>query len=129
KKEFKGREPKLSEMLAVHRRDKLCSSCHARLDPLGLAFENFNALGNWRDSEAGQSIEPAGRLITGENFSDLRELKRILVHERRTDFYRCLTEKLLTYALGRGLEYYDVATTDEIVERLNHADGRFSALL
>src|SRR5213075_1860170 len=62
KKEFKGREPKLSEMLAIHRQNALCNSCHSRMDPLGLAMENFTALGNWRDTEARQPIETAGKL-------------------------------------------------------------------
>lgn len=129
KEEFKGREPKLSEMLAVHRANALCSSCHERMDPLGLAFENFNAMGNWRDQEAKQPIEPAGKLATGETFADVRELKRVLATARRLDFYRCLTEKLMTYALGRGVEYYDTHTVDEIVERLVRDEGRMSSLL
>lgn len=129
KKEFKGREPKLSEMLAVHRANKLCSSCHERMDPLGLAMENFNALGSWRETEAGQPIEPAGKLVTGEAFADVRELKKVIVRERATDVYRCLTEKLLTYALGRGLEYYDTHTIDDVVDQLSRADGKMSVLL
>jgi hypothetical protein len=68
-------------------------------------------------------------LITGESFDNIRDLKRILKSEHRFDFYRCLTEKLLTYALGRGLEYYDVETVDQIVARLEQGNGRFSALL
>ncbi len=129
KKEFGGREPKLSEMLAVHRSNKLCASCHARMDSLGLALENFNALGGWRAQDAGQPIEPAGELITGEKFADVRELKRVLVRDREHDIYHCMAEKLLTYALGRGLEYYDTPALDEITERLLHADGKMSALL
>ncbi len=129
KKEFGGREPKLSEMLAVHRSNKLCASCHARMDSLGLALENFNALGGWRDKEAGQPIEPAGELITGEKFADVRELKRVLVRDRKHDIYHCMAEKLLTYALGRGLEYYDTPALDEITERLVHAEGKMSALM
>jgi hypothetical protein len=129
KKEFKGREPKLSEMLAVHRSNKLCSSCHQRMDPLGLALENFNALGAWRDTDARQPIEPAGELITGEKFADVRELKHVLSHDRKLDVYRCLTEKLMTYALGRGLDYYDTHTVDQIVTALGAADGRMSVLL
>ena len=129
KKEFGGREPKLSEMLAVHRSNKLCNSCHQRMDPLGLAMENFNALGAWRETDAGQPIEPAGRLITGEKFADVRELKRVLSRDRKLDVYRCLTEKLMTYALGRGLDYYDTHTLDDIVDRLNRADGRMSVLM
>jgi hypothetical protein len=126
---FGGREPKLSEMLAVHRKEALCSSCHSRMDPIGLAFENFNALGAWRATDAGEAIDASGQLATGEKFADVRALKHVLTHERRDDFYRCLTEKLLTYALGRGLDYYDTYTVDQIVARLGHEDGRMSALL
>jgi hypothetical protein len=129
KKEFEGREPKLSEILEVHRRNKLCSSCHQRMDPLGLAMENFNALGTWRDTDARQPIEPAGQLVTGEKFADVRELKRVLRRDRKNDIYQCVTEKMLTYALGRGLEYFDVHTVDEIVAGLDRADGRMSALI
>jgi hypothetical protein len=99
------------------------------MDPIGLAMENFNALGMWRDKERGQPIEPSGKLITGESFKDMRELKHILVTNHRTDFYRCLTEKLLTYATGRGLEYYDVETVDKIVRDLDQNGGKFSVLL
>jgi hypothetical protein len=129
KKEFEGREPKLSELLAVHRSNKLCSSCHQRMDPLGLAMENFNALGSWREMDSRQPIEPAGQLVTGEKFADVRELKRVLRRDRKLDVYQCLTEKMMTYALGRGLEYYDVHTVDEITAALDRADGRMSVLL
>jgi hypothetical protein len=99
------------------------------MDPLGLALENFNALGVWREKEQNQPIDVAGRLITGESFANVREMKRVLVTDRRGDFYRCLTEKLLTYALGRGLDYHDVQTVDTIVERLERENGRPSVLL
>src|SRR6185436_14842312 len=121
-----GHELPLREALALHRADKLCASCHARMDPLGFALENFNAMGNWRDLDAKQPINPAGKLVTGESFADIRELKHLLTHERRLDYYRCLTEKMLTYALGRGLDYYDVETVDQIVARLEQNHGRFS---
>jgi hypothetical protein len=128
-KGFTNREPTLREVLAIHREKPLCSSCHSRMDPLGLSLENFNAMGMWREQERKQPIEPAGQLITGESFKDIRELKHILATKRRFDFYRCLAEKMLTYALGRGLEYYDVETVDQIVDRLDRENGRFSALL
>ncbi len=125
-----GRELSLREALALHREQPLCSSCHNRMDPLGLAFENFNAMGLWREKERGQPIPPvAGQLITGEKFANVTELKRLLANERRDDFYHCLTEKLLTYALGRGPEACDVPAIDEIVGRLRREDGRFSALI
>ena len=126
---FKDREPSLREVLELHRSKPLCNSCHSRMDPLGLALENFNALGMWRDTERNQPLDTAGKLITGEPFQGVRDLKRILKTERRADFYRCLTEKLLTYALGRGLELSDVEPVDQIVDRLERENGRFSALL
>jgi hypothetical protein len=128
-KTFAGREPALREVLELHRKSALCSSCHSRMDPLGLALENFNALGMWREKERGQPIDTAAELITGESFKNVRDLKQVIRDNRRSDFYRCLTEKLLTYALGRGLEYYDVETVDRIVERLEKEDGRMSALI
>jgi len=128
-KELDGRPPTLRETLEIHRSKPLCSSCHNRMDPLGLALENFNALGMWRDHERGVPIDASGKLITGEAFQGIREVKQSLVTRHRDDFYRCLTEKLLTYALGRGLEYYDVESVDRIVEQLEKQNGRFSALL
>jgi hypothetical protein len=129
KKQFKDREPTGRELLAIHRASPLCASCHERLDPLGLALENFNAMGLWRDKERGQTIDSTGKLLTGESFKDVRELKRILKDNHKQDFYRCITEKLLTYALGRGLDYNDVDSVDQIVARLEREGGRFSALL
>jgi hypothetical protein len=128
-RDFQDHEPTLRETLAAHRDKPECASCHSRLDPVGLAFENFNALGVWRDQERNQTIDPAGRLISGETFQNVRELKHILAANHRVEFYRCLTEKMLTYATGRGLEYYDTETVDRIVQRLAAEDGRFSALL
>jgi hypothetical protein len=128
-KNFKGHEPTVREALATHRDSALCRSCHARMDPLGFALENFNALGSWRVAERGQPIDASGQLLTGESFTDIRQLKRILRKDHVEDFYRCLTEKLLTYALGRGIEDYDVEAVDRIVEQLKQNDGRFSALL
>ena len=128
-KDFGDHQPTLREVLELHRKEPLCSGCHTRMDPIGLAFENFNAMGMWREKERGQAIDTAGQLITGESFSNVRELKRILVENHRLDFYRCLTEKFLIFAIGRGPEYSDVETIDRIVSRLESEGGRFSALL
>ncbi len=128
-KDITDHEPTLREALKQHRDKPLCASCHTRMDPIGLAFENFNAMGIWREKERNQTIDAAGTLITGETFQSVRELKHILANEHRGDFYRCLTEKFLTYALGRGTEYYDVETIDQIVQRLDRENGHFSALL
>ncbi len=126
---FGGREPTLKELLSVHRQAALCSSCHSRMDPLGLALENFNAIGGWRDKDGDQNVESAGELITGEKFSDIRELKWVLKTDRRRDFYQCVTEKLFVYALGRGIEHYDEVAIARIVEKLDSEGGRFGVLL
>jgi hypothetical protein len=83
----------------------------------------------WRETEQGLPIDASGELMTGEKFSGIRDLKTIIKDKHRLDFYRCLSEKLLTYALGRGLEYYDEHTVDLIVEKLDRGQGKFSALL
>lgn len=127
--EFKDRTPSLREMLEFHRAKPLCSSCHSRMDPLGLGLENFNAMGMWRDQERKQPLDVTGKLITGEEFKTVQELKSILVENYREEFFHCLTEKMLTYALGRGLEYYDTETVDQIVARVTKEGGRASALL
>lgn len=123
------KKPTMREAMALHRSQPMCASCHSRMDPLGLALENFNAIGRWRDKEQAGPIDASGRLITGEDFRDIRDVKRILVERHRREFYRCLTEKLLTYALGRGLEAYDVEAVDAIVARIEAKDGRASALI
>lgn len=123
------RRPSLREALEVHRAEPLCNSCHNRMDPLGLAFENFNALGMFREKARDQEIDASGQLLSGEAFENVRQLKQIITGPRRRNFYRCLTEKLLTYALGRGLDYHDVDTVDAIVDRIERENGRASALL
>jgi hypothetical protein len=128
-KNFGDRQPSLKELLAAHRESALCSSCHSRMDPLGLALENFNALGMWREQDSGTRIDAAGKLITGEEFQDVRELKRVIAEQRSEDFYRSITEKLMTYALGRGVDYLDEVTLDEIVLQLQDNDGRFNDLV
>lgn len=124
-----GKTPTTRELLERHRADPLCSSCHNRMDPLGLALENFNPLGLYREEERKQKIDAGGELITGEKFEGVKQLKHILATEHAKDFYRCATEKMLTYALGRGLEYNDVEAVDQILARLEREDGRASALL
>jgi hypothetical protein len=125
----KFRKLTVRELLELHRQDALCASCHARMDPLGLALEEYNALGQWRAEENGKPIETSGQLITGERFSDVRDLARVIASERRHDFYRCLAEKLLTFAIGRGVEYYDAATIDAIIDKLETDNGRMRTLI
>ncbi len=129
KKDGLGHTPTTRELMALHREKPSCAACHARMDPIGLALDHFNPLGKWREQESRQPIDASGRLITGETFHDVRDLKKILRDQHRLDFYRCLTGKLLTYAVGRGLEPTDVETVDRIVDRLDRSGGKFSALL
>jgi len=122
-----GGKASMRELMERHRRDPLCASCHARMDPLGLALEHYNAAGQWRDKDGDAAIDTSGRLATGEAFADAADLARLMTGPRRTDYHRCLTEKLLTYALGRGVEYFDAPAVDTIVKALER-DGRARTL-
>jgi hypothetical protein len=128
-KGIKDREPTMREVMEVHRADAMCAACHNRMDPLGLAFENYNAMGFWRDQEKKQPIDASGKLVTGRAFKDARELKQILKTEYKLDVYRCLTEKMMTYALGRGPEYQDVETVDQVVDRVEREGGKLSTIV
>lgn len=119
----------LRETLDLHASNGMCRSCHNRMDPLGLALENFNALGRWREKDSNQPVEPGGKLITGEKFDTIQELKRILANEHQHNYLHNMAEKLLMYALGRGVEYYDTETLDQLTHRLTEAGGRPSALI
>ena len=126
---FKGKTPTLREVLEAHREQPICANCHARMDPLGLALENFNAMGVWRDKDKGETINPAGRLLSGETFDSVKAMKKIVKENKKRDFYYCVTDKMMTYALGRGVEYSDAQTVDQIVDELDKEDGKFSVLL
>jgi len=118
----------MRQLMERHRGDPLCASCHARMDPLGLALEHYNAIGQWRDDDHGSPIDSAGRLVTGEHFADADALAKIIAGPRRIDFHRCLADKMLIYALGRGLEYFDTPAVDRIVAALDR-DGGMRALV
>jgi hypothetical protein len=98
------------------------------MDPIGFAFENYDATGAWREKDGEFPIDAAGTLPGGRTFQGPGELKRIL-KDKRDIFARSLAEKMLTYALGRGLEYYDRCAVDRIVEALGKNGDRFSTLL
>lgn len=119
----KNKNLSLREALALHSEQKLCASCHARMDPIGLALENYNPAGLWLDDYKGQPIDTAGKLMTGETFQNAQELSKVLATSRSGDFHRALTEKLMTFAIGRGIEYYDAPTVDSIVNRVEANKG------
>ena len=118
-----GDRPTMREMMEIHRESPDCRGCHARMDPIGLGLENFDAVGRYRTTDFGKEIDAAGVLVTGEEFADVGELKKILAGSRRRDVYRCISEKLLTYAIGRGVEYYDAPTIDLLVQQLEEDGG------
>lgn len=117
----------LRQRMEQHRANPACANCHAKMDPLGFAFENFNAIGGFRQKDGDFPIETAGTLPGGKTFQGSTELKTILL-EQRSKVARNLTEKLLTYALGRGLEHYDRRTVMKIQEALAKNDYKFSTL-
>lgn len=118
----------LRVQLEEHRKNPTCASCHSRLDPLGFALENYNAIGQWREKEGSTPIDTSALLPDGRTFSGPDGLKQVLKTDRGA-FAECVTEKLLTYALGRGLERYDRPTVRTIAARLPGKDYRFSALV
>jgi hypothetical protein len=123
-----GSSASLRRQMEQHRENAVCASCHARMDPLGFALENYDAVGAWRDLDAGFPIDPSGVLPDGRTFQGAKGLKSILDKDRDA-FAKCMTEKLLIYALGRGLERYDQPAVRQIVSRGAAADYRFSAFI
>jgi len=117
----------LRQRLEEHASRAECAGCHRRMDPLGFALENFDATGAWRDLDGKFPIEPAGKLPSGVTFTGPRDLKTALRAGPR--FVRSFTEKLLTYALGRGLDYPDRCAIDAIVARAGGNDSRFAGLV
>jgi hypothetical protein len=116
------------QQMEKHRANPNCAVCHARLDPLGLGLENFDAIGGWRTIDNKLPIDSSGVLPDGASFDGPAQLKKLLAGKAGL-FRRCLAEKLLTYALGRGLEYYDKCVLDEIVSKMTKDHDRFSSLV
>jgi Protein of unknown function (DUF1592)/Protein of unknown function (DUF1588)/Protein of unknown function (DUF1587)/Protein of unknown function (DUF1585)/Protein of unknown function (DUF1595)/Planctomycete cytochrome C len=123
-----GATASLRAQLEAHRTSSTCMACHSRMDPLGFALENFDAVGAWRTQDGAFPLDVSGTLPDGRTFSGPGELRRILSGDRQA-FAQCVTAKLLTYALGRGLERYDRRTVNAIADKVAHEDYRFSALV
>jgi hypothetical protein len=123
-----GKPRSVRGMLEVHRANPVCASCHARMDPLGLSMENFDAIGQWRALDAGNAIDASGVLLDGTKINGPQQLRHALLAQK-TQFANAVTEKFLTYALGRGLEYYDAPAVRKI-QRAAAVNGyRWSALV
>jgi stalled ribosome alternative rescue factor ArfA len=116
------------QRLEKHRKDPACAGCHSRMDPLGFGLENFDATGRWRDAIANLPVDAAGELTTGEKFTGPVELKALLL-QRKTEFVHNLVERMLSYALGRGLEAYDLPAVRRITQSVLKSDCRSHTLI
>jgi hypothetical protein len=116
------------ERLTQHRANEACASCHDLIDPVGFALENFDAVGRWRDMESGTPVDASGGLPGGSEFVGVAGLEQALL-DRPELFVGTLTEKLMTFALGRGIEYYDGPAVRKIVRAAGNDDYRFSRLV
>lgn len=118
----------LRQQMEQHRANPACSNCHSKMDAIGFGLENFDAIGAWREAEGRNKIDASGVLPGDQKFDGPAELRKILMSQG-DKFRRCLAEKLLTFALGRGLEYYDKCTLDALVGKLKAGGDKFSALV
>lgn len=118
----------LRQRMEQHRTDPGCAACHRLMDPLGFGLENYDPVGGWRTADGDSEVDASGELPDGRSFRGPGELKALL-KEREHDFRRCLAEKLLTYALGRGLEWYDACAVERIATRCREGGDRFSVLV
>ena len=124
-----GKRLSMREQMQVHRVNPTCAACHARMDPIGFALENYDAVGRWRSEDAGTPIDASGQLPDGTTFEGPAGLSRLLLTRYRDDFVRTATEKLLTYALGRGVEYYDAPTIRSIDRDAERDNYRMASLI
>ena len=118
----------LRQQMEQHRANPSCAGCHAKLDPLGFGLENYDGIGSWRTTDKASKIDSTGVLPDGKKFDGPAELRKVLLGKSDL-FRRCLAEKLLTFALGRGLEYYDKCALDDLATKLKSADDQFAALI
>jgi hypothetical protein len=124
-----SRPTSVRERMEQHRANPACSVCHVHMDPLGFALENFDAIGRWRDTtEAGTPVDPSASLVDGTKFGTIGEFRQVLLN-RREEFLLTFAEKMLTYALGRGVEYYDMPTVRAIVRDVAPSGYRWSAFV
>ena len=123
-----GKQLTMREAMAQHRENPACRVCHAAMDPIGFSLENYDAVGKWRDMFAGVDVDASGLLPDGAAFNGRKGLENLIL-DRPADFVATVTEKLLTYALGRGVEYYDMPTVRSIVRQSEQEDFSWSSLI
>lgn len=119
----------LRQRMEQHRKNPQCAVCHRKMDAMGFAMENFDAVGAWRTRDGKFEIDPSGVLPDGQTIDGPQALKAMLRTTGKDEFLRCLTEKMLTYALGRGVEAYDKAAVDRITQAMSENENRFSILV
>jgi mono/diheme cytochrome c family protein len=124
-----GKALSMRDQMQVHRANAVCAACHSRMDPIGFALENYDGVGRWRNEDAGGPIDASGKLPDGTEFEGPAGLSRLLLTKYRDDFVRTATEKLLTYALGRGVEYYDYPTIRSIDREAARDNYKISSLI
>ena len=123
-----AKEPSMRQQMEEHRANPVCAACHTIMDPIGFSLENFDAIGAWRTQDGGQPINAAGQLVDGTPLNGAASLRGALV--RYSDQYvRVFTERLMTYALGRGVEYYDMPVIRSIDRDAARDNYRFSSLV
>ncbi len=119
----------LRQQMEQHRENPNCAVCHVKMDAVGFGLENFDAIGSWRDADGRDKIDPSGTLPGGRKFNGPLDLVQILVEDKKAEFSRCVTMKMLTYALGRGLGVADRCTVSSIVNKLAEEEYRFATLV
>src|SRR5499427_1658624 len=123
-----GQPRSLRDRMELHRKNPACAGCHQRMDPLGFALENFDALGKWRTVADGEKVNASASLPDGTTFEGIAGLRDLLL-KHKDDYVRTLTEKLLAYSIGRGIEYYDLPSIRKIARDIAPADYRWSSLI
>jgi mono/diheme cytochrome c family protein len=124
-----GRALTMRQQMEQHRANPTCASCHSRMDPIGFSLENYNGIGQWRAQDAGLPIDTTGKLPDGTQFNGPKGLKELLTTKYRDQFVSTFTEKLMTYALGRGIEYYDEPAVRAEIREAAKQDTTIPALI
>jgi cytochrome c5 len=123
-----GEDASIRQQMEAHRANPMCAGCHSKMDPIGFSFENFNAIGQWRDKDGKFPVDASGKLPSGQKFNGALQLEQIY-RQDPTVFVECVTDKLMTYALGRGIERPDRPVVKQIVKRISNDNYRFSDLV
>ena len=124
-----GRALTMRQQMEQHRANPTCAACHSRMDPIGFSLENYNGIGAWRAKDAGSPIDTTGKLPDGTQFDGPKGLKQLLITKYRDQYITTFTEKLMTYALGRGIEYYDEPAVRAVIRDASAQNTTIPALI